>query len=163
MLMQIEIDFQIHQAIVNESRGFEEPPYLALRRLLKLPDDDSIAPKHAEPKSSGRPWCQYGVEIPHSSDARMSYMRGAQLIEGQFLDGKLVVNGREFSTLSDAASSLARTKKGLRTQLDGWKYWEVRLPGQDRWVHIRTLRFEARKIASERYKLKASPSAPAPR
>ena len=36
-MQRIEIDWDIHQAIEAERRGFGEEPYLALRRLLNLP------------------------------------------------------------------------------------------------------------------------------
>jgi len=147
MLMPIEIDFDIHRAIENERRDFGEPPYLALRRLLKLSEVPRISPKTEDTESTGRSWRSHGVEIPHGSEARMSYLRGAQQFSGRFVDGQLVINGRAFSTLSDAASSLARTGSGSRTQLDGWKYWEVKLLGQDQWVPIRRLRAQARKDA----------------
>jgi hypothetical protein len=146
MLVPIEIDFDIHKAIVNEQRTFDEAPYLALRRLLKLPDPGTD-PEDQATSNSGRSWQQQGVEIAHGSPARMSYLRGTQVFEGKFLDGKLVVNGRAFASLSEAASKLARTGNGTRTQLDGWKYWETKVPAEDKWVSLRELRRRARKTA----------------
>ena len=146
MLMPIEIDFDIHKAIVNEQRTFDEPPYLAIRRLLKLPDVPQLSIDE-EVAKSGRAWQRNGVEIPHGSPARMSYMRGTQVFEGNFFDGRLVIDGRAFASLSEAASCLARTGLGTRTQLDGWKYWETKLPGDDKWVSLRELRRRARKAA----------------
>lgn len=61
----------------------------------------------------GAPWVQDGVEVPHGSLARMEYQRGAQVYEGRFLNGKLVVNGRSFESLSTAASALAVTADGI--------------------------------------------------
>ena len=146
MFVPIEIDFDIHKAIENERRSFDEPPHLALRRLLKLPNVEleKSAPAPAVP-SEGRPWREGMVEIPHGSEARMSYQRGGQVFEGRFLDGRLVVDGQEFETLSGAASALARTKYGTAPNLNGWNYWEVKVPGQNQWIPFKLLRSRGRK------------------
>jgi len=137
-LMPIEIDFEIHKAIEAERRGFEEPPFHALRRLLKL--DPPTPTANEQVALDGRPWREGLVEIPHGSDARMEYDRGRQIYEGKFLDGKLVAGGKVFSALSDAAKALAVTKKGTKPSLNGWLYWSVRFPGQRKWHRLDDLR-----------------------
>ena len=148
-LRQIEIDFDIHQMIELERRGFEEPPYLALRRLLKLRESDldrpsgqpkEVSPEHRPKADGGQPFFADGVVVPHGSLARMKYARGTQVYEGQFLDGKLVVNGVSYSALSPAASALGITKKGTTTSLDGWLYWEAKFPGESKWKRLWDLR-----------------------
>ncbi|WP_155645044.1 hypothetical protein [Erythrobacter donghaensis] len=143
----IEIDWDIHRAIVNEQRGFDEPPHKALRRLLGLPDlDEAETSEMKIPLNDhGIPWRDDGVEIPSGTKARMKYNYGRQIYEGHFSDGKLVVNGEEFDTLSRAASSLAVTKDGKKTQLDGWRYWEALLPGEKHWRSLKDMRADARK------------------
>jgi hypothetical protein len=136
MLKTIEIDWDIHKVIESERRGFVEPPYVALRRLLGLPEPAL----EQEESTAGLPWRDGGVEIPHGSKARMSYQRGRQVFEGEFLNGKLHVNGREFDSLSAASNALAVTKGGSRTQLNGWNYWFVKLPGEDAWTPMKPLR-----------------------
>lgn len=138
-LRSIEIDFDIYKMIEAERRSFDEPQYVALRRLLALPQpqleesDDAVA-------RDGNPFVEDGVSIPHGSDARMRYLRGTQLYEGKFLDGMLVVNGRKYPTLSAAASDLARTKDGKKTSLNGWLYWEARAPGAVQWRSLNDMR-----------------------
>lgn len=142
-LETIEIDFDIHRCIEQERMGFDEPPYLALRRLLKLPDP----PKEKQIGAavpSGRPWREGLVEVPHGSLARMSYQRGKLSFEGKFLDGKLVVGGQSFDALSPAAKALAVTKFGDHPSLNGWNYWEAKFPGEDQWRSLAILRKEAR-------------------
>ncbi|OJY67477.1 MAG: hypothetical protein BGP16_02825 [Sphingobium sp. 66-54] len=145
-LSTIEIDFEIHQAIEAERRGFGEPPYLALRRLLKLPDPERSASKSEDRPAStdGRPWREGPVEIPHGSEARMTYQRGRQIFLGQFLDGQLVASGRAFDSLSEAASELAKTRNGTKPNLNGWEYWEVRYPGERGWRRLKDIRKGAR-------------------
>lgn len=136
-MQRIEIDWEIHQMIEAERRGFDEPPYLALRRLLKLPAPDDRRNPHA---SDGAPWSEGGVTVPHGSLARMEYLRGSQVYEGMFLDGRLVVGGRSFDALSAAANALAVTGNGEKTQLNGWRYWKVKFPGETRWRSLGDLR-----------------------
>lgn len=146
-LKTIEIDFDIHKAIEAERRGFAEPEYVALRRLLGLPEPELDMPDGTEnfSTSDGRPFVEDGVEVLHGSDARMRYQRGSQFYEGKFLDGMLVVDGTAYPTLSAAASDLARTRDGKKTNLNGWLYWEVRAPGTVRWHSMKDLRDQAQR------------------
>ena len=138
-LKKIEIDFDIHQLIEAERKGFDEPQYLALRRLLKLPAPDALSTKSYSIEQ-GKPFVEDGVSIPHGSEARMEYQRGKQVYEGQFLDGALVVEGQRFNALSAAASAFAVTKKGTKTSLNGWMYWQVRFPGELEWRSLQQMR-----------------------
>ncbi|WP_422002214.1 hypothetical protein [Roseovarius mucosus] len=154
-LRQIEIDFDIHQKIELERRGFDEPAYVALRRLLNLPakgqdienqTEIPVGANTSNQPTAGRPFIQDGVQVPHGSNARMEYMRGEQVYEGVFFDGKLVVNGFEYKALSPAAKALAITKTGTHPEeLNGWLYWEAQFPGEKRWRKLWDLREEARK------------------
>lgn len=144
-LATIEIDFDIHKMIEGERRSFSEPHYVALRRLLKLPHIEPEPAKEQTRASEGRSWREGLVELPHGTLARMAYDRGKQVFEGEFLDGKLVVNGQSFAALSEAASGLARTKAGKKTQLNGWIYWEAQLPGETKWRRLSDMRDDGRR------------------
>ncbi len=140
----IEIDFEVYKLIEAERRSFSEAPLAALRRLLKLPERQALPTNAPIAQPSGKPWSDDGVAVPHGSRARMEYGRGSQRYEGLFLDGMLVVNGRKFNSLSEAASALARTKDGRSTSLNGWNYWEVQFPNSDRWELMEHLRRRAK-------------------
>lgn len=142
-LRKIEIDFDIHKLIEAERQNFDEAPYIALRRLLKLPEIDTSANDPEAMIGEGNPFIEDGVAIPHGSLARMEYQRGKQIYEGRFLDGKLVVNGQSFSALSAAASALAVTKKGGKTSLNGWLYWQAKFPNEAKWRSLSAMRDEA--------------------
>lgn len=90
-------------------------------------------------------WQSEGVSVPHGLEARMSYMAGRQRFVGCFLNGKLVVNGRHFTTLSQAASALAVNRMGRSPNLNGWAYWQVRLPGTDQWIPMAALKKSGRR------------------
>lgn len=144
-LRKIEIDFDIHQMIELERLSFDEPPYLALRRLLKLPAPEmAIDTAQDEGIIEGAPFVEVGVHIPHGSLARMEYQRGKQIYEGQFLDGKLVIDGQPFNSLSAAANACAITRAGRKTHLNGWIYWKAKFPKESRWRSLKDLREKVR-------------------
>lgn len=136
-LQSIEVDWDIYKMVETERRSFDEPHYVALRRLLRLPAPKAPPEPEAE---SGRPWVEDGVEVPHGSLARMEYLRGSQVYEGRFLNGRLVVNGKSYVSLSAAASALAMTKDGSKPSLNGWLYWKVKFPGETVWRSLAALR-----------------------
>jgi hypothetical protein len=139
-LQKIEIDWDIHKMIEGERRSFDEPPYVALRRLLKLPESKDARAPAAPAVAGGVPWTESGVTVPHGSLARMEYGRGSQIYEGQFLNGMLVVEGQSFDSLSAAANALAVTKEGKKPSLNGWLYWKVRFPGEMKWRSLNDMR-----------------------
>ncbi|MDR3463884.1 MAG: hypothetical protein P4L76_16370 [Beijerinckiaceae bacterium] len=135
-LRTIEIDFDIHKIIETERSGFHETPNEVLRRLLKLPKIPAPAVSQmTAPK--GRSWSDGGVMLEHGTKLRMSY--NGQTHEGEIRDGKWVVEGKTFRSPSGAASGTALTKQGKKTQLDGWKYWEVKPLGTDKWATLDSL------------------------
>ena len=65
-LRQIEIDFDVHQLIELEKRGFYESENDALRRLLGLDSSsDSKAQTHARTTAGG--WDAKGVHLPNGT------------------------------------------------------------------------------------------------
>ena len=95
-----------------------------------------------------RPWTDQGVVVPDGSRARMEYARGSQVYDGLFWNGKLVVEGREYKSLSAAASSVAVTKHGERTMLNGWLYWKVQFPSEVEWRSLEEMR-----LGRKRYRI----------
>jgi hypothetical protein len=136
----IEVDFDVHKVIESERRSFDDPPNAALRRLLKIddPHEPPSPPKDLVPPA-GRPWSDSGVVLPHGTLVRMRYGRD-QLFQGEIADRQWVVDGRSFDSPSGAASELAVTKRGVKTKLNGWNYWEVKRSGDAQWVRLDTLR-----------------------
>jgi hypothetical protein len=144
-LRNTDIDWEIHQLIERERKSFDEPPHLALRRLLKLPPPPTNGTESNSGHANGLPWIEDGVEVPHGSLARMEYQRGKQVYEGKFLNGKLVVQGQSFDALTAAANALAVTKAGTKPSLNGWLYWKVKFPGQTEWKSLAMLRDKVKK------------------
>lgn len=140
----MEIDFDIHKMIEAERQSFDEPPYVALRRLLGLPDALNESAKQSA-EVEGKPFVEDGVTIPHGAIARMEYQRGRQVYEGVFKDGMLIVNDEAYPSLSSAAKAVAVTKDGTHPNLNGWLYWKARFPGDEKWISLHDLREQVRK------------------
>ncbi|HEY0281955.1 MAG TPA: hypothetical protein VGC27_04965 [Rhizomicrobium sp.] len=143
-LQKIDIDWDIHKMIEAERRSFDEAPFLALRRLLKLPPPKLPPLSEKADIGAGIPWIEDGVSVPHGALAKMEYQRGTQVYEGQFLNGKLVVNGRSFDALSAAANAFAVTRDGSQTNLNGWNYWKAKFPGETTWRSLGDMRQKAK-------------------
>jgi hypothetical protein len=133
----IEIDFDVHKLVENERKSFAETPNDALRRLLGLPNRISAKSSEKVVKAT-RSWSDEGITLPHGTALKMTY-NGRQH-EGRIVDGKWYVDGKTFDSPSGAASGVALTKGGKRTRLDGWIYWQVRVPGDASWTPISVLR-----------------------
>jgi hypothetical protein len=133
----IEIDFDVYKLIETERRSFDEPRADALRRLLKLPPRAAASPANGG-KPVGPAWSGEGVTLAHGTRVRMSY-NGRQY-EGEIVEGNWVIAGKSFSSPSGAASGIAVTKRGKKTRLDGWTYWEVQAPGDNGWTPLKALR-----------------------
>lgn len=136
-MRMIEIGFEVHKKIELERMSFSESPNDVLMRLLSLCAEKGPQSERKS-TSEGRTWSGKGVSLPHGSEVRMDY-NGRQH-SGRIDDGKWVFGAQEYDSPSAAASGQAETKQGKKTRLDGWKYWEVRLPNEAKWVLLRTLR-----------------------
>ena len=141
----IEIDFDIHKLIESERRSFAETPNDALRRLLRLPTRERAKPV-TRSANGQRSWSGEGFTLPHGTMLKMRY-NGRQH-EGEIVDGKWVIDGKLFDSPSGAASGVAITKSGKSTRLDGWIYWQVRVPGETSWTPIGALRREMHRVSN---------------
>lgn len=140
-LRTIEIDFDVHKIIETARRDFSETPNDVLRRLLELDEDNEpIDVKSFTP--NGASWHGKGVTLAHGTELRMHY-NGREHV-GQISSGKWFVEGKLYSSPSAAASAVAVTKNGGRTNLDGWMYWKVLRPSDNALLPLRLLRRETK-------------------
>jgi hypothetical protein len=133
-LRSIDIDFDTWRLIQIEKTGFEEPDFVALRRLLKLPELKNDERPKEEPKvvapiatangANGAPWGDQGVRLPHGTPVRMSYGHGRQKFEGVINNGDWLIDGNRYKSPSAAAGAVTKIS------LNGWLYWEAFLHGQ---------------------------------
>jgi len=130
-MANIEIDFDVFKELTNR-RATENVTYNdVLRELLGF---EPLKATAAGPtlESSADAWTTKGVTFPAGTEFRANYK--GQTILGKVESGLLVVNGKRFESPSAAAVSITGN------MVNGWIFWECRIPGKTSWQVIKTLR-----------------------
>lgn len=126
----IDVDFDVFKAITLRRPSEDVTENDVLRQLLGL-----SAKKHAALQTSApQPgdWVSKGVRFPAGTEFRASYKGQTHL--GRVEAGALVLNGRRYDTPSAAAMSITDSP------VNGWAFWQARLPGHAGWKPIKSLR-----------------------
>jgi predicted CopG family antitoxin len=128
----IDIDFDVYKALTLR-RATEDTTYNdVLRELLRL------GPKQDDARSAGTAlsgkgdWVPKGVRFPLGTEFRANHK--GENYYGKVEDGALVVNGKRFDSPSAAAVAITGNP------VNGWMFWECRLPGKGSWQMLKTLR-----------------------
>lgn len=80
-------------------------------------------------KSDDRlPWVTEGVAFPYGTELRGKYKGFLYL--GKVNNGAFILNGKKF--LSPCAAAVTIT----RNPVDGWLFWDCKIPGRSAWVSI---------------------------
>lgn len=126
----INVDFDVFKALTARRPSEDVSENDVLRQVFGLP-----------PKRPGQSevvavtpgdWMTKGVRFPAGTEFRATYK--GQTYLGRVEGGALVLNGKRFDTPSAAAMSIADSP------VNGWTFWEARLPGQAGWTMIKALR-----------------------
>ena len=125
----IEVDFDVFKAITMRRTSEEVSENDVLRELLGL--SPRKGPSHAQASAAPGDWVTKGVRFPAGTEFRAPYKGQTYLarVEG----GALVLNGRRFDSPSAAAVSITGGP------VNGWHFWQCRLPGQASWQMIKAL------------------------
>jgi hypothetical protein len=126
----IEIDFDVFKAITlrRPSEGTTEND--VLREVFGLPARKTDVPAPAA--SGAGDWIAKGVRFPAGTEFRTHYKGQTHL--GRVEAGALVLEGKRYDTPSSAAMSITKSN------VNGWRFWEARLPGQSGWKMIESMR-----------------------
>ncbi len=130
-MMSIEIDFDVYKALTTR-RSSEEVSYNdVLRNLLGLgPKKSSIT--STDTTSGQGDWITKGVRFPSGTEFRATYK--GQTYYGKVEAGALVVENRRYDSPSSAAVAITGN------MVNGWIFWECRIPGRSSWQMIKSLR-----------------------
>ena len=127
----IEVDFDVFKALTTRRPSEEVTENDVLRELLGLPTKrKQSTPTSTNPAPSD--WITKGVRFPAGTEFRASYK--GQTYLGRVEAGALVLNGKPFDSPSAAAVSITNNP------VNGWHFWQCRLPGEAGWKMIKTLR-----------------------
>ena len=126
----IEIDFDVYKALTARRPSEDITENDVLRQLLHLPREGTSATSVNSPAPSD--WVAKGVRFPAGTELRATY-KGQNYL-ARVTDGALVLNGKRYDSPSAAAMSITNHP------INGWTFWQCRLPGQGRWTLLRELR-----------------------
>ena len=93
---------------------------------------DRIHPKSSKNAVGDVSWVVDGVAFPNGTEFRCKYK--GYFYYAQVCDGALMINGKKFLSPSAAAVSITRNS------VDGWLFWDCKLPGDSPWVNICALK-----------------------
>ncbi len=101
-----------------------------LRELLGLPRKGAGPRKNSAPAPDD--WITKGVRLPAGTELRATYKGKTYL--ARVNAGALVMGGQRFDSPSAAAMKITAHP------VNGWTFWECRLPGQGGWQVLKALR-----------------------
>ena len=126
----IDIDFDVFKALTLRRPSEDVTENDVLRQLLGLPAKKSTAV--APPAPAPGDWVVKGVRFPSGTEFRATYKGQTYLAKVE--RGALALSGKHYDTPSAAAMSITGNP------VNGWTFWEARLPGQAGWKAIKSLR-----------------------
>ncbi|MGH6995979.1 MAG: DUF2924 domain-containing protein [Stellaceae bacterium] len=139
-MMTIEIDFDVYKALTAR-RGDEAISYNdVLRTLLGLSQPAAGLRRlfglgsRVEVSSKGgiTDWFYKGIRFSVGTSLRAKYK--GEIHVARIDRGGIVVGGKRFATPSDAARAVTGTN------VNGWRFWQCRVPGEAGWRRLDALR-----------------------
>lgn len=93
---------------------------------------DSVKEKSAENSGGCVSWVVESVVFPDGTEFRGKYK--GYFYYGKVRNGTLALDEKEFISPCEAALTITRTP------IDGWLFWDCKLPGQLSWMNISELK-----------------------
>lgn len=126
----IEVSFDVFKELTN-LRESEEVTYSDVIEKLLRTNGQQEKPGATEGVDG---WQVKGVLFPEGTEFRACYK--GKVFTGIVHGNGVIVNGQSYHTPSGAANAITHTN------LNGWGFWQCRLPGKSEWKPIYTLRQE---------------------
>ncbi len=135
-MYSVEVDFDVYKAIFALRANEKVSENDVLRDLLKLGARREPSPATAKENgglvAASEDWLAKGVRFPSGTDFRSTYK--GKTYTGRVQGGALVVDGERYESPSAAAVAITGSP------VNGWRFWEARLPGKPSWQLIESLR-----------------------
>lgn len=130
----IEVDFEVFKELTVRRESESMTHNDVIRNLLKL---GKTKPSTPPPSSAAQDdWIVKSVKFPAGTEFRARYK--GQTYKAHVEDGLLSLNGKKFDSPSAAAISITNNA------VNGWRFWECKLPGSHTWRIMESLRPTAR-------------------
>ena len=136
----LEVDFDVYKAVTARRANESVTENDVLRELLGLPPkrqpsgvQATTSPTtNAPPGTSPEDWVVKNVRFSQGTDFRATHK--GRTYTGRVQGGALVVDGKSYESPSAAAVAITGNA------VNGWRFWECRLPGRSTWQLIEGLR-----------------------
>ena len=133
----IEVDFDVYKALTLRRPTESVTANDVLRELLGLPRASHVSysaqmPAAIVPPTDPGAWISKGVRFPHGTEFRAHYKGETHLARVE--KGALVYNNKRYDSPSAAAMAITGSP------VNGWTFWECRMPGQAAWQIIKARR-----------------------
>ena len=127
----IEVDFDVYKQLTVR-RETEDVSYNdVIRELLGLSSSKTVKLENTS-GSAHSDWVSKGVRFPVGTEFRAHYK--GQMRTGRVENGALVVDGIVYESPSAAAGAITGSA------VNGWRFWECKLPNKSSWQLIESLR-----------------------
>jgi len=144
--LTVDVDIDVHRVIEASRNSFAESRNAILRRLLHIDTPETGHADGSRAKGGGAAdggWSKIdrfgrSIFLPDGTTLRAAY--AGRTVEGEIIGGMWVVAGHAYNSPSAALNSNVRTRDGNPVNLNGWRHWEVKVPGREAWVRLN--RFE---------------------
>jgi hypothetical protein len=149
---KVAIDIEVHKLIEAARSVFDETQNDILRRLLGLDHGAPLfEPAPAEMSATGLRrrakgggageggWSKVNRHgrttfLPDGTRLRAAY--AGQAVNGEIRDGMWMIGERGYNSPSAALIAHVTSKTGGKVNLNGWRHWEVLLPGTETWTRL---------------------------
>jgi hypothetical protein len=128
----IDVDFDVFKALTALRPSENVAENDVLRKLLGLPARSPRPGGAQSAHPTGGDWVTKGVRFPAGTEFRAAYKGQTHL--GRVAGGALVLGGKRFVSPSAAARAITGGN------LNGWRFWKCRPPGQAGWRLLESLR-----------------------
>jgi hypothetical protein len=140
MSYTLEVDFDVYKTVFARRANESITENDVLRELLGLPSKQqatsvqSAAAPQAKSIDGTSPedWVVKNVRFPQGTDFRATHK--GRTHTGRVQGGALIVDGKSYESPSAAAVAITGNA------VNGWRFWECRLPGKASWQLIEGLR-----------------------
>jgi hypothetical protein len=123
-MVAIDVDFDVFKELTVRRRTEQMTENEVLRELLQL-KQAPVRARENPVRESGISWVTKGISFPHGTEFRATYK--GRHYTGSTQNGALVVGGKRYSSPSAAAVEITGNA------VNGWRFWECKLPGETRW------------------------------
>lgn len=141
--MKIDVSDEVYRKLQLLARPFEDTPNDVISRLLngKAIKESGIVDVSAMPSVIIGDIITKGGSVPAGTKLKARYKSRTYLAE--IANGRVVWDGKAYSSLSDAAVAVIQSTGSNRTTEDGWRFWFYLDQSDNKWKPLYGLRTAA--------------------